>query len=76
LELIELKKRGYRIISRAHRLAARVDREDWKEFLATKGACVEADFYRRVYSKDVITVSSYAARKLPSSCHDQTGFTG
>jgi hypothetical protein len=81
---------GYRIISRRHRMAARVDRPDWKQFMAQQiapwdpqgegMAWVEhlgndaADQYRRVYSRDQITVSATAMHQIPSSCHDPIGY--
>lgn len=58
---------GYRATSNKHRMASRIDREDWREYMAKKHApwsekqgkeWVAAlgegagDFYRRVYSKD------------------------
>ena len=59
---------GYRITSRKYGLVSRIDREDWKEYMAEQHAPWDiregrkwvnilgdrsaADHYRRVYSKD------------------------
>jgi hypothetical protein len=63
-------KAGYRITSRKYGSVSRIDREDWKEYMAEQhapwdieegrrwvkglGDRVAADHYRRVYSKDHI----------------------
>lgn len=70
----QLKKSGYRIVSRKYGIAARVDRQDWEQFCKDNGHPVNADWYRRCLSKDTITVGSGIARSLPTSCHDNTGY--
>jgi hypothetical protein len=67
---------GYRIVSRKYGIIARIDRPDWKEFLAEEHAPWDieegrdwvaalgdrraADYYRRVYSKDTIELGREA----------------
>lgn len=74
---------GYCVVSRKHRRASRIDRPDWREYMAAQHApwdpegegmaWVEhmgsraGDQYRRVYSRDVLVVSAEALRLLPSS---------
>lgn len=69
-------KQGYRIVSRKYGTIARIDRDDWKEFMAqehapwdieegrkwvrTMGDRSAADHYRRVYSKDTIDLGRKA----------------
>ncbi len=75
---------GYRRISVAKGLCARIDRPDWKEHMArvgggeqwvqSMGLGAAADQYRRVYSKDVIQFAQCEAKTIPTSCHDETGF--
>jgi hypothetical protein len=60
----EAKKVGYRIVSRAFRMAARIDCQDWKERMRGNDC---GDLYRRVYSKDVITVPVSWIKKLGPS---------
>jgi hypothetical protein len=58
--------KGYAIISKRYRLVARIDRSDWREYMAANHPngikWVEAlgnaagDHYRRCYSKDVIVI--------------------
>lgn len=57
-EVTKLKALGYYSISRAHCILARIDRLDWrKHMLEILGRCdLGADHYRRVVSKDHITV--------------------
>ena len=67
----ELLEKGYRRVSNAFCRIARIDREDWLDFMATKINCAVADFYNkdgsgvsdswkdhyvRRYSKDVLVV--------------------
>lgn len=76
------EKEGYFIVSRKHRVASRIDREDWKEYMATKHAPWDyeqglawvnalgkhaGDFYRRVYSTDNITVPSSWLKLMKNS---------
>lgn len=65
---------GYRIVSRKFRIAARVDREDWVEFCQKRGHPVDPDWYRRVLSRDQITVTPKQVREIPNSGHDKTGY--
>jgi hypothetical protein len=60
----EAKAAGYRIISRAFLMAARIDRPDWKEQAHGNDS---GDLYRRAYSKDVITVPASWIKKLGPS---------
>ena len=69
-----LEKKGYRIISRKYRHAARIDSKDWREFM-TKGNMPESeDLFRRVYSKDVIIVSRGIAKKMKGSVNGDIGY--
>lgn len=81
------KSLGYRIISRkSPTIAARIDRTDWKEFMATKqpngAAWVDClgndagDHYRRCYSEDIITVPSSWIKKLGNSTHGPNKYMG
>lgn len=78
-----LISQGYRRISNKHGIISRIDREDWVEYLLKKtnndekwikavGETLE-DFYRRVYSKDKITIGNQA-KKIPSSDFCTIGF--
>lgn len=82
----KLTQMGYRRVSNAYGLVARIDRSDWLDVLANSlpGRCI-ADFlvrngpdagkpsprwedhYRRVYSKDVHTVSAEDITRIPPS---------
>lgn len=81
----EIINAGYRVVSRKHRLVARVDRKDWREYMAQKHSpwsleqgrnwvqCLgdsAPDFYRRVHSKDQLTVSAEMLKKIPNSSWD------
>lgn len=87
----ELTARGYRRVSNQHRIISRIDRPDWLEHLAeeynrppedflqpgkTHGCATWADFYRRVLSKDFITVDEATFKKIPGSGFDPVGFIG
>jgi len=76
-----LLKHGYRRTSNAYCSIARIDRDDWIDYLATKLNCCVADFYKkdgsgiadswrdhyvRVYSKDKHTVAPELVRKIKS----------
>lgn len=63
----ELISQGYAIISRKFGIAARIDREDWKERQARHHMPVDADWYRRCVSEDRVTVSAALASLLPNS---------
>ncbi len=75
---------GYRRTSRKYGIISRVDRPDWKEFLARKGMLIGpgregngADHYRACYSKDKIelgTEFAWLALEVPTSGHDPVGF--
>lgn len=77
--LEQARDAGYVIVSRAHRTAARIDREDWKSFMARKhgaggkqwveclGDRSAADHYRRVYSRDQIPVPDSWIKELGNS---------
>lgn len=70
---------GYRIVSRASRGAARIDRPDWKDVMAASNGggigWVNAllrsksagDQYRRCYSKDWIIVPASWIGRMPNS---------
>ena len=69
---------GYCITSRAHLMASRIDREDWKTHMSLKRLPSDpgwadrigrhaGDHYRRCYSKDTITVPAGWLKKLPNS---------
>ena len=69
--------KGYAIVSRASRWAARIDRPDWREHLAAshvngmkwvKALGTHAgDQYRRCMSQDVIVVPQAWVKLLPNS---------
>jgi len=84
-----LMKKGYRVTSRKHRQVTRVDRPDWRDYMAVRHApwdiedglewveCLgrgAADQYRRVYSKDTLVVSKAALSHIGSSNHDPVGY--
>jgi hypothetical protein len=79
------RKAGYCIVSRKKpTLAARIDRKDWKEYMASKHpggmdwvkflAKDAADYYRRCYSKDIVVVPASWTKKLPNSNDGSTEF--
>lgn len=83
-----LQEQGYRCISRAHRIVARIDRPDWKEHMARMATPwdeaeglrwvellgrMAPDYYRRVYSRDRV-VLPFRANRFPSSSGDTTGY--
>lgn len=83
-----LMRQGYRCTSNRHNMLSRIDRPDWKEVLAKDmhwtleqtNAMIDSrpgawqDQYRRVYSKDHITVSQAVYRKCVSSGFDPIGY--
>ena len=81
-DIAEFVALGYRRTSRKFGIISRVDRPDWKEFLARKGMLIGperegngADHYRAVYSKDKITLEPPSlALEVPTSGHDPVGF--
>jgi hypothetical protein len=80
----QLIARGYRKVSNAYGLVARIDREDWKSFLAEKLGLHAAELledpahwaalYRSTYSEDVRTVSFETMKRIPTSDHDPVGY--
>jgi len=88
MESVTLKSKGYRYISRKHKIAARIDRPDWKEHMAKMAmpwdedagliwvelfGRMAPDYYRRVYSKDRV-VTQTLFRGIPNSTGDTTGY--
>ena len=78
----QAKASGYCITSRSGRHATRIDRKNWREYMAARHcpwstaeglewvACLgkgAADQYRRVYSKDTIVVPESWLKILPNS---------
>jgi hypothetical protein len=76
-ELIQL---GYRRVSNAYCEVARIDREDWLDFMAEEIRCCVADFYNkdgsgvannwkdhyiRCFSNDVLCVGPSKIRQIP-----------
>lgn len=72
MKIQEALSRGYCITSRAHRLATRIDRNDWKE--VTKLSRPDADWYRRCESKDTIIVPVSWLKLLPNSLNGPKEF--
>ena len=70
----ELMSRGYRRTSNAFGMVSRIDRADWKEYMVENNFPVNADFYRRICSKDTLTIGKSKARRVKASGHDTTGF--
>lgn len=76
---------GYAPISGRYRMLARIDREDWKEFMGRSGGGMRwvnelgasaADHYRRCFSKDRITVEPELFRytkRLVTRIHGYSG---
>ena len=90
LTLAQARAAGSCITSRRHRLANRLDRRDWREYMAKRHApwdpegdgkawveCLgdyAADHYRRCYSKDKITVPEEWVKPLGNSRDGPTEF--
>lgn len=92
MEISTLKpfKEGYCVTSRKFGIVSRIDRPDWKEYMAKQQRpwslkegleWVEAlgeqdaeDFYRRCYSKDKLTIGKRKASFYPKSHTTITGF--
>lgn len=81
----QLVSQGYAIISRRHRIVARIDRPDWREAMAALhpqgkewvqalGLIAAADYYRRCVSPDRVTVPMDYLPRMPSSGSGPTGF--
>lgn len=78
-----LRRAGYCITSHKHRHVSRIDRPDWREYLAVQHAPWDpegegmawvthmgaraGDQYRRVHSRDSLVVSEETVRLLQSS---------
>lgn len=73
---------GYCLISLKHGIVARIDRPDWKEFMASKHQPSNpeeglkwvsllgnraADHYRRVYSQDTLELGKNNGKEFPRS---------
>lgn len=84
-----LAAQGYRRISNAHGMVARIDRPDWVDVLAKALHRAPADFYvpgesepagnwrdhyRRCYSKDEQKLDRVVAKLVPTSGHDNVGY--
>ncbi len=67
LTVDQAKAAGYAIVSRSGRLAARLDRPDWRQAMHDKRYKPDADFYRRCISKDCVIVPESWLKKLPNS---------
>lgn len=77
LTIKQAKRAGYRVISRKHREAARIERDDWMEYMASQHPGGEKwvkamgnsapDHYRRCYSTDKIIVPHSWIGILPTS---------
>lgn len=63
----EMKRYGYCITSRKHRLASRIDSDKWRSVMDGMGITPDADYYRRCISKDTIVVTAAVAKKLKPS---------
>ena len=78
----ELIAKGYRRISIRHKMISRIDREDWRDYMAQKlHRPVESmtddiwgDHYRRCFSKDVIVVDGDMIKQIPTSSQDRVGY--
>lgn len=83
----ELIAQGYRRTSNAFGLVSRIDRPDWKEYMAslhpngmdwvhaleqTPGSA--EDHYRRCYSKDTLELSRSVAKQIPPSGGSSVGY--
>lgn len=86
-KVLRIVTSGYRVISKMHAFATRIDKKDWIDYLArkmyiceslgtSKGRIINdkasyADFYRRLHSKDGITLTEYELTKVPMSCESK-----
>jgi hypothetical protein len=85
-----LSHAGYRAISNRHRIVARIDREDWVEWLSRRLRQPAAnfytpgdpepdgqwcDYYRRTESRDrIVDLPASIFELIPNSSHDPCGF--
>lgn len=68
----ELIAMGYCRVSGKYGLVSRIDRPDWnKALLNQRIECHCADFYRRVFSRDIVTVNKSDVSKFPSSSESE-----
>jgi len=71
----QLRSMGYRVVSRKHRIVARIDRPDWRETVINiNDERQAADQYRRVHSKDTLIVSHGALKQIGSSGGSSKGY--
>lgn len=85
----QLIAQGYRRVSRKFGIVARVDREDWREYMAEQHAPWDiqqgrkwvkllgknaADYYRRCLSNDKLEIGEGRALAIPTSGGDAIGF--
>lgn len=88
-EANKLIAKGYRRTSRKYGLIARIDRPDWKEYMAIKHSpwsleeglvwvrCLgkaAPDHYRRCYSTSKMEVGQSSGLKIPCSNWDETEY--
>lgn len=84
-----LMRMGYRRTSNSARMVSRIDRSDWKEYMAKKHSpwnieqgmeWVEAlgvgapDYYRRVYGEDKVILNPSLYKLIKGSNHDPIGY--
>ena len=88
IDIPRLIEMGYRRVSNKYGTVSRVDRPDWIHFLAlelnipieilsdiyNKRSNNYANHYRRVFSKDRVTLDPVLAKQIPSSDWDQVGY--
>jgi hypothetical protein len=86
----ELVSAGYCRTSNRFGLVSRIDRADWKEYMAKRhspwskedglrwvaalGHAGAEDHYRRIYSTDTVTVGQALGKHFPASSSTVTGF--
>lgn len=75
----ELASGGYRRVSNNNRIVSRIDRYDWKEYMASEcsphdmrwvkamGELSAADHYRRCFSKDTMKLDQEVYKLIPGS---------
>lgn len=88
--IANLIKSGYAVTSNRHCIVSRIDRSDWRDVMAKDHAPWDPagagtdwvdrlgdrapDFYRRVYSKDNLTILDKWLKYMPKSSDVTTGF--
>ena len=70
----QIRAMGYRVISRAYCMVARIDRPDWREHCATKGYPVNESWYRRCVTNDKTTIKPSQIKAVGPSDNDKIGF--